>query len=200
MLKRISEHRQCFQGGIVIIALGSNLMGTFGTPEQTLFRALEELTWSGVTIINTSRLYWTRAHARAPQPDFLNAIATVSTPLPAVALLRVLKRIEAKAGRTTTKCARPTELSWEPRALDLDIVCYKGIVCNWKTRRPAEGGGVILPHPRAHERAFVLKPLCDVAPSWHHPVFGLTATELLKNPIVRRTGEILSVGARLPNF
>ncbi len=197
MLKRISEHHQCFQGGMIIIALGSNLTGTFGTPEQTLFRALEELTWSGVTIINTSQLYWTRAHARAPQPDFLNAIATVSTPLPAFALLGVLKRIEAKAGRRTTKCARPTELSWEPRALDLDIVCYKRIVCNWKTRRPAEGSSVILPHPRAHERAFVLKPLLDVAPSWHHPVFGLTAVEFLKKPLVRRTGAVLSAAGYL---
>lgn len=194
---RISEHHQCFQGGIIIIALGSNLTGTFGSPEQALFRALEELTLSGVTIISTSRLYWTRAHARAPQPDFLNAIAAVSTPLPAIALLRVLKRIEAKAGRKTTKSARPTELSWEPRALDLDIVCYKRIVCNWKTRCDREGKGVILPHPRAHERAFVLKPLLDVAPSWHHPIFGLTAVELLRKPLVRRTGEILRAAGDL---
>jgi 2-amino-4-hydroxy-6-hydroxymethyldihydropteridine diphosphokinase len=194
---RISEHHQCFQGGIIIIALGSNLTGTFGKPGQTLSRALEELTSSGVTIINTSWLYWTKAHARAPQPDFLNAIATVSTPLSAFALLRVLKRIEAKAGRRTTKRARPTELSWEPRALDLDIVCYKGIVCNWKARRPAEGERVILPHPRAHERAFVLKPLVDVAPSWRHPVFGLTAVELLKKPLVRLTGEILRAAGHL---
>ena len=83
---------------------------------------------------------------------------------------------------------------WIPRPLDLDIVSYKGLIYNWKMNQPLEGGRVVLPHPRAHERAFVLRPLCEVAPFWHHPVFGLTAPELLKRPTVRQTGEILSVG------
>ncbi len=154
---------------------------------QSLRRALEELSASGVQIKEVSSLYRTRAHARAPQPDFLNAIAAAFTPLPADALLAILKRIEAQAGRHEAKAAR----RWIPRPLDIDIVSYKGIIYNWRGEKPIEGKRVVLPHPRAHERAFVLQPLSEVAPFWRHPVFGLTASELLKNPQVRETGAIL---------
>ena len=173
---------------MIIIALGSNLDGTFGTSKQSIERALHELVVSGIKIKCSSRLYRTRAHACNPQPDFMNAVATAHTPLPPYALLEILKRIEAQAGRRTPKGAR----RWMPRPLDLDIVSYKGIIHNWKMQKPLEGKRVVLPHPRAHERAFVLQPISEIAPFWHHPVFGLTAAELLKRPPVRQTGKILS--------
>ena len=173
---------------MIVIALGSNLHGVFGTPRQSIERALDELAVSGIQISDTSRLYRTLAHASHPQPDFLNAIATAHTPLPAYALLEILKRIEAQAGRHQAKGAH----RWIPRPLDLDIVSYKGVVHNWKMLKPLEDKRVVLPHPRAHERAFVLQPLSEVAPFWHHPVFGLTAAELLKRPRVRQTGKVLS--------
>ena len=175
---------------MIIIALGSNLNGIFGTPHQSICRAINQLAVSGIEIKDTSRLYRTRAYGRNPQPDFLNAIATAHTALPAYALLEILKRIEAQAGRCEAKDSR----QWIARPLDLDIISYKAVVYNWKMQKPIEGGRVILPHPRAHERAFVLQPLSDVAPFWHHPVFGLTASEFLKRPSVRRTGKILSAG------
>ena len=175
---------------MIIIALGSNLDGVFGTPYQSIGRALNELTASGVKIQVASRLYRTRAYGSYPQPDFLNAIVTAHAPLPAHTLLEILKRIEAQAGRREAKKSH----RWIPRPLDLDIVSYKGVVYNWKMRRPLEGKRVVLPHPRAHERAFVLQPLSEVAPFWHHPVFGLTALEFLKRPAVRQTGSILSAG------
>jgi 2-amino-4-hydroxy-6-hydroxymethyldihydropteridine diphosphokinase len=178
---------------MIIIALGSNLDGAFGTPYQSIRRALNELSASGIEIKDASRLYRTRAYGSYPQPDFLNAIATAYTPLPAQALLEIFKRIEAQAGRHEAKKAH----RWIPRPLDLDIVSYKGVVYNWKMRKPLEGKRVVLPHPRAHERAFVLQPLSDVAPFWHHPVFGLTAREFLKRPAVRQTGKILSAGELL---
>ncbi len=190
----ITNHRQSYQGRIIVIALGSNLAGAWGTPEQILHRAIGELAASGIQIVKTSRIYRTRAHSDVPQPNFLNAIATVSTPIPANALLRLLKRIEAQAGRRSTAAGHHPFGRWTPRPLDLDIVSYKGVVRNWRMNKPMEGMRVVLPHPRAHERAFVLRPLCEVAPRWHHPVFGLTACELLKRPRVRETGEILSAG------
>jgi 2-amino-4-hydroxy-6-hydroxymethyldihydropteridine diphosphokinase len=178
---------------MIIIALGSNVNGVFGTPYQSLCRALKELAASGIEIKDASRLYRTRAYGGFAQPDFLNAIATAHTPLPAQALLEIFKRIEAQAGRHEAKEAH----RWIPRPLDLDIVSYKGIVYNWKLRKPLDGKRVVLPHPRAHERAFVLQPLSDVAPFWHHPVFGLTAFEFLKRPAVRKTGTILSLAGFL---
>jgi 2-amino-4-hydroxy-6-hydroxymethyldihydropteridine diphosphokinase len=173
---------------MIVIALGSNLDGVFGTPRQSIARPLDELAASGIKISDASRFYRTRAHASHPPPDFVNAIATVHTPLPACALLEILKLIEAQAGRREAKGAP----RWIPRPLDLDIVSYKGVIHNWKMWVPLEGKRVVLPHPRAHERAFVLQPLSEVAPFWHHPVFGLTAAQLLKRPIVRETGKVLS--------
>jgi 2-amino-4-hydroxy-6-hydroxymethyldihydropteridine diphosphokinase len=179
---------------MIIIAFGSNLPGRFGTPRETLSRALAEMSASGLKIASTSRLYRTLAYANIKQPDFLNAVATVSTSLSAEALLGVLKRIEAQAGRRASKNADPTALRWAPRTLDLDLIDYDGAVCNWKMRFRTDSGRVILPHPRAHERAFVLRPICDIAPLWRHPVFGLTARQLLQRPGVSETGKILSAG------
>lgn len=175
---------------MIFIALGSNLTSYFGAPENALRRAVRELAASGIQILGTSKMYITRAHAYTPQPDFYNAIAAVATPMPADALLQVLKRIEAQAGRRKTKSGRQPFFQWMPRPLDLDIVSYKGLVRNWKANRLKMMQRVILPHPRAHERAFVLKPIAEIAPEWHHPVFGLTAVQLLKRPEVRETGKI----------
>ncbi len=179
---------------MIIVALGTNLAGHFGTPKETLLKALDEMSASGVGITSTSRLYRTRAHASVPQPDFLNAVAAVTTPQSAHSLLGLLKRIEALAGRRAAKNADPTVLRWAPRTLDLDLIDYNGTVCNWKMRTPAKEGCVILPHPRAHQRAFVLRPICDIAPCWRHPVLGLTARQLLARPGVSETGKILSAG------
>jgi 2-amino-4-hydroxy-6-hydroxymethyldihydropteridine diphosphokinase len=177
---------------MIIIAFGSNLSGVFGTPKNTIRRALDELAAVGIQIVETSGIYITRAYSYAPQPEFSNAVATVATPMSADALLQVLKRIEAQAGRRVAKNKRQLYGRWAARPLDLDIVCYKGIVCNWKITGPIEGERVVLPHPRAHERAFVLVPLAEAAPHWHHPILGLTATQLLKRPDVLQTGAIIS--------
>jgi 2-amino-4-hydroxy-6-hydroxymethyldihydropteridine diphosphokinase len=177
---------------MVFIALGSNLTGHFGTPENTLREAVRELRDSGIHITVISNIYITEAHAHIPQPDFYNAVAAARTALPPDALLRVLKRIEAQAGRRGSKHPTRPFFQWTARPLDLDIVSYKGIVRNWKANCPQADRRVILPHPRAHERAFVLRPLADIAPYWHHPVFGLTPMELLRRPEVRETGRIKS--------
>ncbi len=176
---------------MIVLALGSNLAGRFGAPKAALRRALDELNAHGIQVISTSNVYETLAHTFSTQPNYVNAAAIVTTALPADSLLQVLKRIEAEAGRLK-KSRKSSFYNWEPRPLDLDIVSYKGIVLNWKGNCPKIGDRVILPHPRAHERAFVLRPLLDLAPNWHHPVFGLTAKQLLKRPEVRSTGKILT--------
>ncbi|ADP71430.1 2-amino-4-hydroxy-6-hydroxymethyldihydropteridine pyrophosphokinase [Rhodomicrobium vannielii ATCC 17100] len=184
------------QNGI-FIALGSNLPGPWGSPEETLQRAVRELASCGVEIEKTSRLYRTKAHSEVEQPDFVNAVASVNSSMPADALLRVLKRIEAQAGRFLTVKHHHADHRWAPRPLDLDIVSYKSLVRNWLRGHPVRDAKLTLPHPRAHERAFVLRPLMDVAPRWHHPVLGLTAAALLARPTVRDTGAILDVDGLL---
>jgi 2-amino-4-hydroxy-6-hydroxymethyldihydropteridine diphosphokinase len=176
---------------MIVIALGSNLAGFWGTPKQALHRALDELAKSGIQIIETSRIYYTVPYDNAPQPTYLNAVATVSTPMPVHTLLGVLKEIEAQAGRLKALRAQPLHYRWAPRPLDLDIVDYKGAICNWKMKRPFSAKRVVLPHPETHKRAFVLRPLCDIAPFWHHPIFGLSALALLKLPLVQKGNPIL---------
>jgi 2-amino-4-hydroxy-6-hydroxymethyldihydropteridine diphosphokinase len=177
---------------MIIIALGSNLSSRFGPPKSALQKAIQALRTAGIRTIRTSNLYETEAHAYIAQPNFVNAAVIVDTSLSAHTLLQVLKRIEAEAGRGKEKGGKMPYFLWKPRPLDLDIVSYKGLICNWDGCRPCKNKRVILPHPRAHERAFVLCPLADVAPEWHHPVFGLTAQQLLKRPAVRAAGRIIS--------
>jgi 2-amino-4-hydroxy-6-hydroxymethyldihydropteridine diphosphokinase len=126
------------------------------------------------------------ALADAPQPNYLNAIAAVSTPMHPDSFLQVLEQLEVQAGRLKAQKGRRV-----PRPLDLDIVDYKGAICNWKRTRPLPAKRVVLPHPEAHKRAFVLVPLGSILPRWHHPVFGSTAAELMKRPLVRSAGLIL---------
>jgi 2-amino-4-hydroxy-6-hydroxymethyldihydropteridine diphosphokinase len=191
-VREISSVHVTFQASI-LIGLGSNTNGAWGNPEHTLRRTLHELEACQVKVSQASKLYTTQAHAYIAQPDYLNAVFRVTTSLMPQALLVLLKGIEAKAGRSKSKGSLQPYFHWTPRPLDLDILSYRGIVYNWKGRHPVMKANLILPHPRAHERAFVLCPLSEIAPFWHHPVLGLTAAEFLKRPSVRDVGRILNV-------
>jgi 2-amino-4-hydroxy-6-hydroxymethyldihydropteridine diphosphokinase len=157
----------------LFIALGANLHGTWGSPEHSVLRAIHSL-GGFVAELHASRLYRTSPVGPAPQPDFVNAVVSGTTELPPEVLLVELKRVEALAGRTE---AGPR---WGPRPLDLDIIDMEGLVLGWQGNQPAPGERrLTLPHPEMHIRAFVLRPLQDVAPGWRHPVLGLGVGELL---------------------
>lgn len=147
----------------VYIGIGSNLNDPVVQVRQA-FQALAEL--SASQLIARSPLYRTAPVGGPPdQPDYLNAVAALDTALSADELLTALQGIEARQGRVRI-------VRWAPRTLDLDILLYG------RTRR--NDPWLVLPHPRLHERAFVLYPLYDIAPDLTIPGLGVL-TELLKN-------------------
>jgi 2-amino-4-hydroxy-6-hydroxymethyldihydropteridine diphosphokinase len=105
------------------------------------------------------------------QPPYLNAVVAATGALAPGNLLRLLKRIEARAGRRITPPLRP-------RPLDIDVLDYAGRRLNWPAVR-RERGRLILPHPLLHTRAFVLVPLLEIARHWVHPALGRPARTLL---------------------
>ncbi len=151
---------------MILIALGANLPSEYGPPERTLRAALELLAPEGVELAALSRFYTSPAWPDPSDPPFTNAVAEVRTELGPAELLAVLHRIEARLGRARS-------VPNAPRTLDLDLIDYGGRVENGPENP-------VLPHPRAHERAFVLAPLRDVAPHWRHPVTGADVESLLK--------------------
>ncbi len=128
------------------IALGSNLED----PEQQVRRGFEELARLPRTrLVRASSLYRSAPVGYRDQPDFVNAVAEIETSLTPRALLAQLLAIEHRHGRIR-------EFPNAPRTLDLDIVLYGDIAL----REP----GLAIPHPRMHERAFVIVPLAEIAP------------------------------------
>jgi 2-amino-4-hydroxy-6-hydroxymethyldihydropteridine diphosphokinase len=151
----------------IFIGVGANLTHErYGTPQQTLEAALEELRNRGMQTLRLSGWYRTAPVPLSDQPWYVNAVAEVASDLPADALLAELHAVEAEFGRrrTVPNAARP---------IDLDLLDYHGEIA-------AGGPGrAILPHPRMIGRAFVLRPLADLAPDWRHPVTGQAIRELL---------------------
>ena len=137
------------------IALGSNL----GDSKQQLLDAIEKLSrLPNSHVLARSRLYRTLPWGKVEQPDFLNAVIALETPLPPHDLLDALLEIERQAGRL-----RNGE-RWGPRTLDLDLLHAAGKTVNDER--------LTLPHPHISERAFVLLPLNDLAPDLDIPGQG----------------------------
>jgi 2-amino-4-hydroxy-6-hydroxymethyldihydropteridine diphosphokinase len=157
--------------GVIVLGLGSNLRGSWGPPRESLTRACDELEAAGLKIVCSSRLYLTQAVGSGRQPPYLNAVVLATGSVAPGSLLRLLKRIETRAGRRTTPPLRP-------RPLDIDVLDYAGRRVNWPAVQ-RERGRLILPHPLLHTRAFVLVPLLEVAPRWVHPVLRRPARTLL---------------------
>lgn len=149
----------------IYIALGANLPSRHGSPRETLEAAVGAIAAAGIEIRRRSRWYESAPVPRAAgQPWYVNGVIAVATDLAPEALLAQLQRIELDFGRVRS-------VPNAPRSLDLDIVAYGD--------RVVTAGAPLLPHPRMESRAFVLLPLQDVAPDWHHPQSGLSVADLI---------------------
>jgi 2-amino-4-hydroxy-6-hydroxymethyldihydropteridine diphosphokinase len=149
---------------MIFVALGANLPSpVHGGPRETLEAALGALDAAGLAVGQRSAWYETAPVPASDQPWYVNGVAIVTTALGAAAVLETLHGIEAAFGRVRDQVNAP-------RVLDLDLLAYDDLV---------SAGSPVLPHPRLHERAFVLRPLADVAPDWRHPTLGRSIPEML---------------------
>lgn len=153
MKKSPSSHR-------VFIALGSNL----GDREKNLGAAILLLS-SFISVQKISPIYETEPWGFKDQPSFLNQVLEGLTRFKPITLLKRLKSIEKKLGR------KPG-IRYGPRLIDLDILFYDDLIL--------DEPGLAIPHPRLHERSFVLVPLENIAPCLVHPVLNQTIHELLQ--------------------
>ena len=131
-----------------LLSLGSNL----GDSKALISDALEDINRTeGVTVLKQSSLYITKPVGFLDQDDFVNAAALVETSLDAHELLKAMQSLEQKYKRVRL-------FKDGPRTLDIDIIAYDEVVMNTDD--------LILPHPRMHERAFVLSPLNEIVPDY----------------------------------
>ena len=150
---------------MILIGIGSNLAAPPAkTPRETAENALPALTAPHLQPIECSSWYESAPIPASDQPWFVNAVALIATELEPEKLLELMLGVEARFGRVRGEHNAA-------RTLDLDLLDYDGLIID--TPR------LILPHPRLHERRFVLEPLCEIAPGWRHPVLGTGARELL---------------------
>jgi 2-amino-4-hydroxy-6-hydroxymethyldihydropteridine diphosphokinase len=154
---------------MILAGLGANLEYGGKTPAANLDAAALMLdAHAGVAVEACSPWYRTAPVGEVDQPDYINGVVRLSSSLEPLGLMRFLLEVETRFGRVRGE-------RWGPRTMDLDLLDFDGQTLDIEE----QGVTLHLPHPRAHERAFVLRPLLDVAPHWEHPVLARRAADFL---------------------
>ncbi|NET31241.1 MAG: 2-amino-4-hydroxy-6-hydroxymethyldihydropteridine diphosphokinase [Cyanothece sp. SIO1E1] len=143
------------------IALGSNLGDSLAILQDALITLAQT---EGIELQAQSHIYQTAA-VGPPQPDYMNACAVLETTLAPVELLQALLKTEADFGRVRRQ-------RWGPRLLDLDLLLFEHLILDTPNLQ--------VPHPRLHERAFVLVPLAEIASDWIEPISKKAIAELVQ--------------------
>ena len=149
----------------VVIALGSNDKGVWPSCIDVLEAATARFRAEGIDVLARSSWWRSAAWPDPADPPFVNGVAIVSTAHDPHVLMATLGRLEEAFGRERSRIN-------SPRTLDLDLIAYG--------RLSGDLDGLILPHPRAAERLFVMGPMAEIAPAWIHPTAGKTAKALAK--------------------
>lgn len=144
----------------VYVAFGTNM----GDKNKNIEKAIEMMRDRGLKVIKISQVYKTEPYGYTNQPEFLNGVLEASTYLDAVDVLKTLLEIEKDMGRVR-------EFKWGPRIIDLDILFFNDDVIDEKDLK--------VPHPDMQNREFVLKPLCEIAPDFIHPVLKKSVKNML---------------------
>ena len=157
------DSEQAFLDRAVVIALGSNLPGAYPSSRELLDAALKALDEHGLKVVRASSWWRSKAWPEGAGPDYLNGVALVETELSPLDVIATLQAIEREFGRERSKANAA-------RTLDLDLIAHG--------RTSMDEPRLVLPHPRASERLFVMGPLAEIAPTWLHPKEYKTAAKL----------------------
>lgn len=152
------------------VALGGNIEGRWGSPADAFQECVQCLSKQGFSEIRVSPIFRTKPNGAVRQPDYLNCVVQARCASSPREVLDAFKHIERRAGRRLLGRNAP-------RPLDIDLLDLGGRIVNWPVSRHRQK--LVLPHPLLAERAFVLVPLAALAPKWLHPVYGLSAHQLL---------------------
>lgn len=155
----------------IIVALGSNLRGAYASLEALLEAALAQFEAAGLHVVARSSWWKSAAWPDPTGPEYRNGVALVETTLGPRETLDALHRIERAFGRERGEANAA-------RTLDLDLISFG--------RAEMDTPGLMIPHPRAHQRRFVMGPLAEIAPAWRHPTLGATAESLSTSATVGR--------------
>ena len=149
----------------VIVAIGGNIAGDYGSSEALLEAALSCFAQAGLPVVRRSSWWRSAAWPDPTHNEYRNGVVLVETAQGPEAMIRTLFSLEKQFGRQRG-------LKNAPRTLDLDLIAHG--------RNVLDSADLTLPHPRAHERLFVMGPLAEIASDWHHPKLGLKAEVLAK--------------------
>ena len=193
------KHGQTTGSGtpVALVALGANLPSPVGAPAETVSNAIKKLR-SIYPGTRASQLHVSPAFPAGSGPDYINAAVCFPTTQPALEILKILHGIEEQLGRSRGE-------RWAARVMDLDLLGVDEEIlpdlethAEWRTLSLTEQmqrvpDGLILPHPRMQERAFVLKPLAEIAPEWIHPVLGTTVRQMLADLPEDQCAEVIAL-------